>query len=294
MTDIDFYSNLLKMDAELRDANLDLLSNGTKNGKKLRDDKLPFLLQSSVFQEYIADAREKLGLKNNEPIYSEPSSSAIQSLMRVPSREELIELELIPHSAEAASQSQKIVEELHAELRSEKDPEMVESIKKDIEEMAEGVTGYFGYHDEDSRKRLYLMSIVRQILDRFLLDESWYVVVENIILNGNDYDEAYSVNTPVGVVIQDVTPHGDVIVRVSRGTTKQEYTKAWKHVSQFTGKPRKMPKTSSNITRDLGIVSDMDAGVPTSQIASKYFPGKVPDTDLYSHIHKIYKRKSIK
>ncbi len=294
MADLDFYGKLLRMDAKLRDANLDLFKGGTDNGKKLRDDKLPFLLQSRAFQDCIANAREKLGLKNDEPIYSEPSSSAIQSLMRTPSREELIELGLIPYNTEEASESQKLVEKLQAELRSEKDPEVIELIKKDIEEMSEGATGYLGYHDEESRKRLYTMSVVRQILDRFSLGDSWYAVIENVVLNGSNYDEAYPVSVPDGIVIQEIAQNGDVIVRVSQGSTKQEYVKAWEYVSHFTGTPRKLPKTSSNTPRDLEIIRDMDAGIPTSQVASKYFPDKPQDTDLYSHIHKIYKRKSVK
>lgn len=295
MADDDFYFNLLNMKPELRDANFVLLSKTTADGKRLKDDRLPFLLESPAFIERVIDARRKLGLKNEKTIYTDTSSSTIQRLMRVPTREELIELELIPYNAEEAVESQELIESLREALETEKDTEAIESIKRSIEEMAEGVTGYLGYHDEESRKYLYRDNIIKQILRESSLGEEWYVIVENIVLNGRHPDETYLVHVPIGVTIEDIAPNGDVIIRVAKGCTKQEYMEAWKSVSRLTGKSARQPKTNSgNKERDLGIIRDMNAGMPTAQIASKYFPGKAKDTDLISRIHKIYSRKSIK
>ncbi|GEM_PF-1144345 len=295
MADDNFYFNLLNMEPELRDANLDLMNKTTANGKKLKDDKLPFLLESPAFIERVINARRKLGLKNEKTIYTDTSSSTIQRLMRVPTREELIELELIPYNAEEAVKSRELIESLCKALETEKDTEAIKSINRDIKEMTEGATGYLGYHDDESRKYLYRDNIIKQILRDSSLDEAWYVIVENIVLNGRHPDEAYLVHVPIGVTIEDIAPNGDAIIRVAKGCTKQEYVEAWKSVSQLTGKPARQPKTNSdNKERDLGIIRDMNAGMPTTQIASKYFPGKAKDTDLISRIHKIYNRKSIK
>ncbi len=294
MADDNFYFNLLNMKPELRDANLDLLSKATTHGKRLKDDRLPFLLESPIFMERVIDARRKLGLKNEKPIYADISSSTIQRLMRVPTREELIELELIPYNAEEAVKSQELIESLRKALETEKDSKAIKSINRDIEEMTEGATGYLGYHDDESRKYLYRDNIIKQIISESSLDESWYVIVENIVLNGRYPDEAYMVHVPIGVTIEDTAPNGDAIIRVAKGCTKQEYMEAWKSISRFTGKPRKMPKTSSNIVRDLGIVKDMNAGMTPRQAAVKYFPGRAVTLDLINHIHKIYDRKSVK
>ena len=294
MADDNFYFNLLNMEPELRDANLDLLSKTTANGKRLKDDRLSFLLESPAFIERVINARRKLGLKNEKTIYSDTSSSTIQRLMRVPTREELIELKLIPYNAEEAVKSRELIELLRESLEAEKDTEVIESINRNIEEMAEGATGYLGYHDDESRKYLFRDNIIKQILKDSSLDEAWYVIVENIVLNGRHPDEAYMVHVPIGVTIEDTAPNGDVIIRIAKGCTKQEYVEAWKSVSRFTGKPRKMPKTSSNTVRDLGIVKDMNAGMTPRQAAAKYFPGRAVTLDLINHIHKIYNRKSVK
>lgn len=295
MADYNFYFNLLNMEPELRDANFDLLTRTTASGKRLKDDRLPFLLESPAFIERVIDARRKLGLKNEKTIYSDTSSCTIQRLMRVPTREELIELKLIPYNAEEAVKSRELIKLLRESLEVEKDTEVVESINRDIQEMAEGATGYLGYHDDESRKYLYRDSVIKQILRESSLDEAWYVIVENIVLNGRHPDETYSVLVPIGVTIEDTAPNGDVILRVAKGCTKQEYIEAWKTVSRFTGEPARQAKTNSaNKERDLAIIRDMNAGMPTAKVASKYFPGKIQDTDLISHIHKIYNRKSIK
>lgn len=295
VADDNFYFNLLNMKPELRDANFKLLGKTTAAGKRLRDDKLPFILESPTFLERIIDARHKLGLKNKKTIYSENSSAVINRLMRLPTRDELIRLGLVPYDAEQAAQAQELIGLLTESLKTEKDPEAIESIKRDIDDMAEAASGYLVSPDEDYRKYLLKNSVIEQILRDSSLDKSWYVIVENIILNGRHPDNAYVVNVPIGVTIEDVTPNGDVIIRIAKGCTKQEYLEAWKNVSRFTGEPIRQPKTDSkNKRRDLGIVRDMNAGIPTSQIASKYFPDKIQDTDLFSHIHKIYKRKSIK
>lgn len=295
MADDNFYFNLLNMKPELRDANFKLLAKTTATGKRLRDDKLPFLLESPAFFERIIDARQKLGLKNKRTIYSEDSSSVINRLMRLPTRDELIRLGLVPYNAEQAAQAQKLIGLLTESLKTEKDPEAIESINRDIEDMAEAASGYLVSPDEDYRKYLLKNSVIEQILRDSSLDKSWYVIVENIILNGRHPDEMYTVNVPIGVSIEEIAPNGDVIIRVAKGCTKLEYVGAWGKISRFTGKPTRQPKADSkNKNRDLGIVRDMNAGIPTTQIASKYFPGKTQDTDLFSHIHKIYKRKSIK
>lgn len=294
MADDDFYFNLLNMNPEIRDVNFKLLSRTTTAGKNLRDDKLPFLLQSPAFIERIVDARQKLGLNNKKTIYSEDSSSVIKRLMRVPTRDELIELELIPFNTQESTESLQLIQSLRESLKTEKDPEAIASIHRDIEDMAEGASGYLGYHDDESRKYLYKDSIIKQILRGSSLDESWYVIVENIVLNGRYPDEAYTVHVPIGVTIKEIAQNGDIVIRVAKGCTKQEYVRAWGSISRFTGKPRRQPKTNSNNKeRDLGIIQDMNAGMPTAQIAAKYFPGDVHDSDLYSRIHKIYKRKSI-
>lgn len=295
MADDNFYLNLLNMKPEIRDANFELLDKTIATGNLLRDEKLPFLLESPSFMERILDARKKLGLKNKQPIYSEPSSSAIKRLMNAPSREQLMELKLIPYDAEVAAKSRELIELMTESLESETDIESVATINRDIEDMREGATGYLGYHEAETRKFPYINYIIKQILSDSSLDESWYVIVENIILNGHHPDKAYSANLPIGVAIEDITPNGDVIIRVAKGCAKQEYVGAWENISRFTGKSARQPKTdSANKERDLGIIRDMNAGTPVSQVARKYFPHSIFDADLRSYIHKIYKRKSIK
>lgn len=295
MTDENFYLDWLNMKPELRDANFELLDDKIASGKSLRNDKLSFILESPKFMKRITDARQKLGLKNEKTIYSEPSSSVINRLMRLPTRDELIKLGLVPYNAEQAVKARELIELLTESLKTEKDPEAIESINRDIDDMTDDASGYLVSPDEDFRKYLLKNSVVEKILKESSLDKSWYVIVENIILNGRHPDEAYSVNVPVSVSIADIAPNGDVIIRVAKGSTKQEYVKAWEKVSRFTGKPARQPKTNSdNKERDLGIIRDRNAGMTTTQIASKYFPGQSQDTDLASYIHKIYKRKSIK
>jgi len=274
--------------------NLGLTSGSIDDGKKLRDDKLPFLLQSSDFISAINQTRKKLGLTNKQPIYSEPSSSAIQRLMRTPSREELIELGLITYDEKAATESQEIIENAAKELKSASTSEEAAIYEDIIKDMSEGATGYLGYHDPSLRKMVFLRFMIENILKQFSLDESWYLIVENVVINKEYVDNAYSVYTDLDIVIDSIDSNGDVILRIPKGSSRKKYADAWKHIAPLVGKPQRKPKVDTNRERDLGIVRDMDAGMKTVQIARKYFPRQTANSDLYSHIHKIYKRKSVK
>lgn len=295
MADDNFYFNLLNMKPELQDVNFKLLSKASTTGKQLRDDKLPFILESPAFIERIFDARKKLGLKNEKTIYSEDSSSVISRLMRLPTRDELIELGLVQYNSEEAVKSQELIDLLTESLKTEKDPEAIESTIRDIEDMAEGASGYLVSPDEDYRKNLLKNSIIEQILKESALEKSWYALVENIVLNGRHPDDAYLVHVPIGVSIEETAANGDVVVRIAKGCSKQQYMDAWKYISRLSGKPTRQIKTDSdNKKRDLGIIRDMNAAIPVSQVARKYFPHRAFDADLRSYIHKIYKRKSVK
>lgn len=294
MADLDFYTKWLNMDKKLFDANAELLNVHLDESKKIRDEKLAFLLQSTIFQDYVAQCREELGISHILPDYSEPSSSIINKNMRVPTRDELIELGIIPFNEQEALESKQIIKDLKSALKNETRADVILGIENEIKEMAEGATGYLGYYDEEQRKYSYRDYIVRQILTRFSLDEAMYVVVENILVNRDNIDDVYTYDIPAGVVIDGIASNGDINVVVSKNSTKEDYVNAWKQISRFVDKPKRLPKTSQNVERDLAIIRDKDAGMSLRELASRHFPNKPYNSDLGAEIQQIYRRKSIK
>ena len=294
MNNEEFYLNPNDVNRELFRTNLDLMSSEFVDGKIIRDDKLPFLMQSKKFVNSIAQARQDLGLTNDKPIYSEPSSSAIHRLMRAPSREKLIEIGIMTYSERVAKESQEIIDDATKAIGSADGTEEIASLERTIEDMVEGATGYIGYHDPEIRKQVLLRFTIESILKQFSLSDSWYLMVENIILNLEHTDDAYSVAKGSSIVIDNIDSNGDIILRIPTGSTRKKYSEAWQHIAPLLGNPQRKPKVDINRERDLSIVRDMDAGLKTANIARKYFPHITPITDAVSYVHKIYERKSVK
>lgn len=131
---------------------------------------------------------------------------------------------------------------------------------------------------------------VSDMLAEVGIDNEWADYTIHYILTGTKPLRP-TFASPDTIIIDGITPDGDVVLRLRPGLRKADYENTWQLVSKLLGKPKRLAKPMTEADRNARILTMKNKGMSYSQIADTELPNLSDRTAAVDTIKKIVRRE---